>query len=179
MSTRTVHRRPPSGPASSYEPAIVNAFRRITQALRLAAAQTQQQAAISAAQLFVLSHLEQGGPLSISELADATMTDRSSVADVVERLAVRRLVRRRASAADGRRAEIRITAAGSELLRRAPEAPTAQLIAGIKGLSEREQRSLALGLLRLCDQMGLQGTPAGMLFESAPAHGAARRRRPG
>lgn len=150
---------------------ILNAFRRIMQALRLAAVQTHAETGISAAQLFVLSQLDQADALSINELAQATVTDRSSVADVVERLAQRRLVRRTASREDRRRAEIRLTAAGRALLKKAPAAPTSLLLEGLSGLSESEVRDLAVGLTRLCEVLGLEHETPAMLFERprAPA----------
>lgn len=161
---------------SVYEPEILNSFRRILQALRLAAVQTQAATGISAAQLFVLSQLESAGALSINELAQATMTDRSSVADVVDRLAERRLVRRSASAEDRRRAEVRLTAAGRNLLRRAPSAPTTLLLDGLSGLSTTEVHSLSAGLARLCEELGLTEEAPGMLFER-PRVTAKRRKR--
>lgn len=159
---------------ATLEPVVLNAFRRITQALRLAAAQTQTETGISAAQLFVLTRLDQEGPHSIKDLAEATMTDRSSVADVVDRLAARRLVSRRSSREDARRAEVHITPAGRRLLSRAPEAPTAILMEGIGGLADEELRALALGLNRLCEEMGLEDGQPAMLFE--PVKEKARRR---
>lgn len=144
---------------------ILDAFRRILQALRLAAVQTHAQTGISAAQLFVLSQLADRGTLSIKELAQATMTDRSSVADVVDRLAQRRLLRRSPDPADRRRAVVRLTPAGRALLKRAPAAPTKLLLDGLAGLNQREIRALSTTLVRLCEELGLnEGLPQ-MLFE--------------
>jgi DNA-binding MarR family transcriptional regulator len=163
---------------SRYEPEILNSFRRILKALRLAAVQTHAATGISAAQLFVLSQLESGGALSINELAQATMTDRSSVADVVDRLVERRLVRRSASAEDRRRAEVRLTAQGRALLRRAPSAPTTLLLDGLAGLTASEVQVLSAGLARLCEELGLTEQAPEMLFEQ-PRGSASRRRTAG
>lgn len=145
--------------------AAVDAVRRIFRALRSAAQQTQQTAGISAAQLFVLSSLSGGAAPSLSELGERTHTDRTSVADVVERLAVAGLVARVRSDRDRRRTEVRITPAGRALLRRAPAAPTALLIAGLDAMDDAELESLAAGLLTLAQKMGLETAPAPMLFE--------------
>src|SRR4051812_30099256 len=80
--------------------ASVDAIRRILRALRLAARQTQMVAGLSAAQLFVLRALEDGEQASLSELATRTMTDRSSVASVVDRLLEAGLVVRGTAKAD-------------------------------------------------------------------------------
>jgi DNA-binding MarR family transcriptional regulator len=154
---------------------ILNAFRRILQALRVAAVQTHAETGMSAAQLFVLSQLEQRGSMSIKELAQATMTDRSSVADVVDRLADRRLLKRTLDPEDRRRAIVRLTARGQTLLRGAPAAPTSLLLEGLDGLNQTEIRALATTLTRLCDELGLHDAAPQMLFERV--RGAGKRRR--
>jgi DNA-binding MarR family transcriptional regulator len=161
---------------AALEPAVINAFRRITQALRAADVQTHQQAGISAAQLYVLAQLEETSPLSIGQLAEATMTDRSSVADVVDRLVARRLVRRRIAADDRRRAEVHITERGRQLLARAPQSPTMKLVEGIAGLTDSELLALATGLSRLTEEMGVMDTTAAMLFEPVERTAGNRKR---
>lgn len=147
----------------------VDAFRRILRALRVAAGRTQSDAGISAAQLFVLRTLADGSECSLSEIAARTMTDRTSVASVVDRLVDACLVSRRPSRADRRRAAISLTRKGYTVLQRAPEAPTALLVAGLGTLSDRQLTSLATGLTTLTRAMGLSEEPAGMLFEDATA----------
>lgn len=145
--------------------AAVDAVRRIFRALRNAAQQTQTQAGISAAQLFVLSALAEGPAPSLTELGERTHTDRSSVADVVERLADAGLVERSRSGEDRRRLEVRITPAGRALLRAAPRPPTALLIAGLEAMDDDALAGLAGGLATLTREMGLEAAPAPMLFE--------------
>lgn len=156
--------------------ASVDAFRRILRALRLAARRTHATAGISAAQLFVLQVLGDGADASLTQIAARTMTDRTSVAAVVERLVDAGLVSRAPSAEDRRRASIRITARGRSVLRRAPVSPTALLVAGLEGLEHRKLASLADGLAALTAGMGLSEQRAGMLFDEA--EGAMRRPTP-
>jgi len=146
----------------------VDAIRRILRALRVAERQTHAVAGLGAAQLFVLRALEDGEPASVSDLARRTMTDRSSVAAVVDRLHDAGLVVRRTATADRRRAAIGMTAAGRAVLHRAPAPPTALLVSGLRALPERELRSLAQGLTALASAMGLSEQPAGMLFDDRP-----------
>lgn len=155
----------------------VDAVRRIFRALRVAAQQTQGQAGISAAQLFVLRSLSDGAASSITELGRRTYTDRTSVADVVERLAAAGLVIRSRSRADRRRMEVRITATGRSVLRDAPRPPTALLVAGMDALPDRELDALTEGLKRLASEMGLEAAPAPMLFEDEVASAPATRKR--
>jgi len=156
---------PRAGGRAQHTAAAVDAVRRIFRALRNAAQQTQTQSGISAAQLFVLSSLADGAASSLTELGERTHTDRSSVGDVVDRLAEAGLVERYRSARDRRRTEVRITPAGRSLLRSAPRPPTALLIAGLEAMEEDALAALAAGLSRLTREMGLEAAPAPMLFE--------------
>lgn len=159
--------------------ASVDAFRRILRALRLAATKTQMAAGLSAAQLFVLRALEGGTEASLSEIASRTMTDRSSVAAVVDRLLEDELVERGTSGEDRRRAAITITPEGRKVLRRAPEPPTSLLVSGLQQIDEAQLRALADGLLALTDAMGLSEQDAGMLFEDHDSSARRRTRRRG
>ena len=106
---------------------------------------------------------------SLTEIAARTMTDRTSVAAVVERLAERGLVTRRRSDADRRRLEIAATRAAATVLRRAPHAPTRRLLDGLDALDDRSLGRLATGLTDLVRSMGIADEPARMLFEDGPA----------
>ena len=55
------------------------------QNLRVAARMTEARAGLSAAQVYVLTAVANGGEASVNELAAQTMTDRSSVASVILR----------------------------------------------------------------------------------------------
>ncbi|MEO6525202.1 MAG: MarR family transcriptional regulator [Gemmatimonadaceae bacterium] len=154
----------------------IDAFRRILRALRLAERGVQAAVGLSAAQLFVLRALEDGNEASLSDLADRTMTDRSSVAAVVERLLEAGLVLRSVSHADGRRAAIVVTGKGRSALMRSPEPPTALLVAAMSALTVRNRASLADQLVALTSAMGLDGQPAGMLFDDARHAARASRR---
>ena len=140
-------------------------MRRIVRALRIAAQRTQDEAGISAAQLFVLRQLADTPATSLNELAERTLTDRSSVGDVVERLALRGLVKRAQSSVDRRRLTISLTSSGERVLRSAPSSPTAILIDALEQLSDRELAELSHGLERLTQEMGIAGEPTVMLFE--------------
>jgi DNA-binding MarR family transcriptional regulator len=143
----------------------IDAFRRIMRTLRVAARDTLASTGMSAAQLFILSTLAEVGTASISELAERTMTDRSSVSVVVDHLAESGLVARRVSPADRRRAEVSLTAAGRTVLRKAPPAPTALLVAALEVLPSEQLRRLSTDLDALTVAMGIATEPAVMLFE--------------
>jgi len=154
----------------------VTSIRRLVRVLRLNAQRTQAVAGVSAAQLFVLEQLRTDDSLSLGELAARTLTDRSSVADVVDRLAAQGLVHRAADPADRRRASVRITPRGRRMLSRAPEAPTTALVAALNELTPRERQTLARSLARLNHALGAADEPATMLFADANEVARPRRR---
>jgi DNA-binding MarR family transcriptional regulator len=101
--------------------------------------------------------------MSMTELARRTQTDPSSVSVVAGKLAGRKLVVMKPSAADGRSREISMTGAGRAMLRRVPEAAQSRLIAGLLGMRAREREHLARQMETLAERMGADD--ATMFFE--------------
>ena len=151
----------------------VDAVRRLIRGLRLAEQRTRAETGMSAAQLFVLAQLRDADGLSLTELAEGTLTDRTSVSAVVERLVRDGWVRSERDARDRRRMIVRLTPAGRRRLATAPQPPTVQLIAALRRLDPGARRGLTSHLVTLLDAMGLAEEPATMLFEE---HVASRRR---
>lgn len=135
--------------------------------LRLAEQRTRADSGLSAAQLFVLAQLSQSSATSLSELAERTLTDRTSVAAVVERLEAGRLVSTKRDDHDRRRIVVRISPAGVERLASAPPAPTALLIDAMRRMEPTDVAAVCDSLGRLLQEMGLSDEPAAMLFEDA------------
>ena len=76
------------------------------------------QTAITPQQYGTLLTLHQRGTLTPSELADAIHTDRSTIGEIVRRLAKRELVKLGKNGADGRSKKVSITSVGETVLRR-------------------------------------------------------------
>jgi DNA-binding MarR family transcriptional regulator len=163
VSTRKSPQPSATQPAHATATAVTS-IRRLVRVLRLAAQRTHATAGISAAQLFVLQQLRADETLSLNDIAARTLTDRSSVADVVDRLRAQGLVDRTTDALDRRRAAVRITARGRRMLARTPEAPTTVLIAALNKLAPRDRVALARSLVRLNQALGAADEPATMLF---------------
>jgi len=151
------------------------ALRRIVRFLRLADREVEAACDISAAQLFVLHVLVDAPAASLSEIAERTLTDQSSVSTVVARLVERGLVRRTASRTDRRRAELRLSPAGQRMVDRAPRAPQALMIAALRALPIAKQVELARALDTLASVFGANEVAPRMLFEDEPAPGRKRR----
>ena len=176
MKSSKTHRTSNATRAAELE-AAVNSFRRILRELRLAARKTELATGLSAAQLFGLSAVASCDECSVNDVAAATMTDRSSAAAIVDRLAEAGYVTRAASGTDRRRAAISITPLGRRAMSRSSPAPTMLLIAGLQTLSAPQLRGLSRGLLTLTRAMNIAGDPPGLLFDEPRSRAAASRRK--
>jgi DNA-binding MarR family transcriptional regulator len=155
----------------------IDAFRRILRALRRAARRTELTTGLSAAQTFVLSAVDGSPGCSLNDVAATTMTDRTSVAAIVERLVDDRYLKRTQADDDRRRASLTITARGQRAIRESAPPPTILLVNAIRALSASDRAALSRGLSMLTERMGVADEPAGMLFEDGRAIGARKKRR--
>lgn len=153
----------------------LDCFRRVIRALRVGARQAEERSGLSPAQLFVLGRVAAAPGQSLTELAERTLTDRTSVAAMVTRLARRGLVRTVRGVDDRRRTEIQLTPAGTRVLAHAPSAPTQELLDGLERLDDATLDRLADALGALVQAMGVAEGPATMLFEDT-VHGTRQRR---
>jgi DNA-binding MarR family transcriptional regulator len=157
---------------------VLDAIRRIVRVLRLASREAEKRVGLSAAQLFVLQKLAEGGVLSVNELAQRTHTHQSSVSVVVQRLVGRGLVQRTRSRRDGRQADVAATTAGKSALKSAPTAAQDQIIAALSRLDAKEVRRLAGALELLTGEIGFDDEGAApMLFEEESPKAGSRRKR--
>jgi len=145
--------------------AVVNALRRITQAIRLSSSAVHDALGITGAQLFVLQQLAERPGASLRQLAEATLTDQSSVSVVVGRLVAAGHVARRIAAADARRTELTLTDRGRALLRRGPRLAQTRLVASLRSTPVAELRVAARVLDRAAGAVSPARGPAPMFFE--------------
>jgi DNA-binding MarR family transcriptional regulator len=151
----------------------VDAIRRILRAVRRSARRAERELGVSGAQLFVLQQLRTRPATSLNDLADRTRTHQSSVSVVVRRLVERGLVTRTRAAADARRIELGLSAAGRRLLRRSRPVAQVQLIRAIGRLRPARRSEFAATLELVVRQMGLAASPADMMFREAEQPDAA------
>ena len=148
---------------------VLDAVRRIVQSLRESSRSAERTVGLSGAQLFVLQTLVDAPAISLNRLASLTHTHQSSVSTVVARLVSRGLVRRAKSQSDGRTLELSLTAAGTRVADRAPDAAQGRLIAAVEMLPVVRRRLLASVLTELASTMdAAEGAPA-MFFEEKAA----------
>jgi DNA-binding MarR family transcriptional regulator len=110
-------------------------------------------------------------------LAERTHTHQSSVSVVVTRLVARGLVSRQRSPEDGRRLVLSLTAAGRQLLARAPETVQTKLIRGLDSLPPASLRQLGRALSHVAASVGAPGGPPPLLFEPDAVEAGSRPRR--
>ena len=128
---------------------ILDSLRSLVRELRLASREAEQQVGVHGAQLHALRQLADGPVSSLTELAERTHTDISSVSVVVSRLVEQGLVARHAAVDDRRRLTIGLTARGRGVVRLAPETGAARLLRAAEQLSDRDVKALAQGLANL------------------------------
>lgn len=151
---------------------ILDSIRRIVRALRVSSRAAEKHAGLSGAQLFVLEKLaEAGGPLSINEVAERTLTHQSSVSVVVQRLARRKLIAVSRSRVDARRIELVLTAAGRRALGKSPGSAQVRLIQALKRMPFAQRRTLANLLMRLVDEAGISDAEPALFFEDEHSTG--------
>jgi len=154
---------------------VLDAIRRIVQALRESSRAAEQGVGLSSAQLFVLHALEESPGLSLNELADRTHTHQSSVSAVVARLARARLIERGTASGDARRAEIRLSPRGRATLRRAPRTAQERLVATVGAMPPADRARLSRMLRVVVHGMALPKRRPGMFFEDATSRKKDRR----
>lgn len=145
---------------------IMDALRRIVQALRRASARYERDAGLSSAQVFILKTLHIHPGLSVNALAAAAHTQQSTVSEVVTRLETKGLIERRPAPEDRRRVELRLTTAGHHLIANDVATPQEALVAAIAALPAEKRAALAEGLSALVATAGLHDEAPNLFFES-------------
>lgn len=159
---------------------ILESIRRLVRLLRVSDRAAQTSAGLSAAQLFVLAELGKTPEQSLSDLAERTRTDQSSVSVVVSRLADAGFVARQRHAADARRLVLTLTRSGRAALQKAPPVAQEQLIDVIDALPARERAAFAETFEKILATLDGDAAPPPMFFEEgARTSRPLVRRRPG
>ena len=154
-------------PYNSDARAVLDSIRRLVQVLRLSDRAAQREVGVSGAQLFVLEKLAAAkGPLSVNELAEATLTHQSSVSVVVQKLEKQKLVSRARGGGDGRRVELSPTPRAWQLLAKAPPAAQERIVGAVAAMGAKQRTQLAQLLGTLAREVAGGGAPA-MFFEDA------------
>jgi DNA-binding MarR family transcriptional regulator len=147
---------------------VLDAFRNLVKALRIADRASVKEYGLGSAQIFVLHQLGEESPLSINALAARTATDQSSVSVVVRKLVAKGFLANMRSEEDLRRNEVTLTAKGRQLLKRIPAPFQTSFLDALRGLNTADVTTLADLLGHLATTMGVDEENPPMLFEEPP-----------
>ncbi|HVS31089.1 MAG TPA: MarR family transcriptional regulator [Thermoanaerobaculia bacterium] len=146
---------------------VLNSFRNLVKALRLADRAGVKRYGLGASQIYVLHELNRSAPLSINELAERTATDQSTVSVVVNNLVGKGYVARERSDADARRAELALTRKGKAAAKSLPPPIQEAIIRGVEQLPRARARSLADAMEAVIENMGIADENPPMLLDDA------------
>lgn len=153
---------------------ILDSIRRLVRLLRLTDRASQTELGLSAAQLFVVQELGKTPAISLSDLAERTRTDQSSVSVVVSRLVEAGFVSRDRDRRDARRLVLNLTKTGRAVADKSPPVAQEKILEALDRLPPAERRKFADVFERIVDELGgPKGAPP-MLFEDGVNSGGRR-----
>jgi DNA-binding MarR family transcriptional regulator len=144
---------------------ILDSIRRLVRLLRLTDRAAQSELGISGAQLFVLHELEKTPAMSLSELAQKTRTDQSSVSVVVSRLVEGGYVMRERDSRDARRLVLTLTKTGRAVAEKSPPAVQEKMIEILERMQPAERRRFADIFSHIIEELGESHGAAPMMFD--------------
>lgn len=147
---------------------ILDSIRRLVRLLRLTDRAAQSQLGLSGAQLFVLHELGKTSSMSLSELAERTRTDQSSVSVVVTRLVESGHLTRDRDKRDARRLVLNLTKSGRAIAEKSPPAAQERILAALERIPSADRRRFADTFARVIDELGESSGAAPMIFEDEP-----------
>jgi DNA-binding MarR family transcriptional regulator len=150
---------------------ILDSIRRLVRLLRLTDRAAQSEMGLSGAQLFVLHELGKTPALSLSELAEKTRTDQSSVSVVVSRLVDGGYVARERDRRDARRLVLTLTKTGRALAEKSPPVAQEKIIDSLERMAPSERRRFADTFSRIIEDLGEARGVAPMMFEDLEVTG--------
>lgn len=156
---------------------ILDSIRRLVRLLRLTDRAAQSELGLSGAQLFVLHELGKTPELSLSELAEKTRTDQSSVSVVITRLVDGGYVTRDRDRRDARRLVLTLTKTGRAVADKSPPVAQERIIEVLERMPPSERRRFADTFTRIIEEMGEARGPAPMMFQDVERTGGSRVRK--
>lgn len=133
----------------------LSALKRITATAKRRIVKMREQGDLSGAQLWALTQVKSAPGQTMQELAAALAIHQSTASNLVEKLDSGGFVRKKRETLDRRVVRLYITAAGTQLLRKAPSPAQDVLPEAVKQLTDEELRALEQSLQLLAKKLGL------------------------
>ena len=153
---------------------ILDSIRRLVRLLRLTDRAAQTELGLSGAQLFVLHELAKTPAMSLSELAERTRTDQSSVSVVVSRLVDSGYVMRERDRRDARRLVLTLTKGGRAIAEKSPPVAQEKIIETLERMQPGERRRFADLFSHIIEELGEARGAAPMMFEEIEMPGGGK-----
>ena len=152
----------------------MNALRRLVSALRSPGVSSAE--GMSVAQQFALRMIGSRPGLTMTELAEGTLTTRSAVSEVVSRLVERGLVVRSTDSVDSRRVHLRLSSDGAALWSAVGPAVPERLVSALCGMNPESRVVLAESLELWVTDAGLGQESPNMFGEGSVSPSGSRTR---
>lgn len=146
------HKRAASDREASAERALA-ALRKIVGSAKRQFVNLREQSDLSGAQLWTLVQVKNSPGLTMQELATIMTVHQSTASNLVEKLESAGYVRKKREVLDRRVVRLYTTAAGTQLLRKAPSPVRHVLPEAVKQLTDAELKELERSLLLLADKI--------------------------
>jgi len=151
-----IRQKPPNRPATDREARATRALAALRQIVGTAKRKfvtMREHGDISGAQRWTLAQIKNSPGLTMQELAAAMTVHQSTASNLVEKLESAGYVRKKREALDRRVVRLYTTAAGTQLLKKAPSPVRDVLPEAVEQLTDQELKTLEQSLLLLADKM--------------------------
>jgi len=148
---------------------VIRQLRVIIRALQGHSRSVERACGISAAQLWALWELQRSPGLNVSDLSRQLSVHPSTASNLLDKLEQGGLIERQRRERDQRIVRLYVTAAGQDLLARAPAAPQGELNRALQDMDPQQLLGLEQALAALIARMASVEPKAGLQpYEGAP-----------
>lgn len=151
---------------NDYSRRILSALRQITHEIDVCSRHLRVEKHITVPQLVCLESLAENKSLTVSDIGRLIHVSNSTVVGILDRLEAKELVKRRRDTTDRRKVIVSITKKGRELVSSSPSPLQEKLSKALAVLPELEQATIALGLEKVTEMMGVPKIVAAPILTS-------------
>ncbi len=154
---------------------VLLSLRKIIQSIALNSKSLFKRVGLTGPQLMVLREVTYSDEISVGEVAKAISLSQATVSGIMQRMEKKNLIIRRRDDVDRRRVMVKLTAAGYDLLKKAPPLMQEEFVSRFNGLSDWEQTMILSALQRLVSIMDAKSIDAAPILATGPIEEAAQK----
>lgn len=144
---------------------VLKSIRQVIRATDLHSRHVTRLAGLTSSQLILLRVVRDHTLSTISELADTISLSQATLTSILDRLEAAGFVQRERSTQDKRKVQVRITEAGREVLKMAPEPLQETFIRQFSALKDWERSMIQASLQRVAEMMNAANIDASPLLD--------------